>query len=134
MYKYETYSTFVQYFSNLVHAIKHLYFFIKTKNKPMKTVFLSMLTAAMFCTTTYAQTERDYIELVREVLTMEKKVAVTEIMQFTDAESGPFWELYNEYNLELYKAHNKRVAVILDFAIWKIPPEFLQGTLGINFL
>jgi hypothetical protein len=82
----------------------------------MKTTILSIAITLLFCNLTYAQSERDYVELVREVLSMEKKVAVTEVMQFTNDESGPFWELYNEYNFELYKVHNQRIAVIFDFA------------------
>ena len=82
----------------------------------MKTIFLSLLTMTIFCTSTFAQTERDYVELVREVIKMEKKVAVTEVMQFTDAESKPFWELYNEYNFELNKVQNLRISTIKDFA------------------
>lgn len=82
----------------------------------MKTTILSIAITLLFCNLTYAQSERDYIELVREVISMEKKVAVTEVMQFTNAESGPFWELYNEYNFKLSNVHNQRVAVILDFA------------------
>ncbi len=82
----------------------------------MKTTILSIVITILFCNLTYAQSERDYVELVREVLSMEKKVAVTEVMQFTNTESGPFWELYNEYNFELYKVHNQRIAVIFDFA------------------
>jgi hypothetical protein len=65
---------------------------------------------------TYAQTVDDYIELTREVLKTEKKAAVAQAMQLTDAESSPFWELYNEYNAELYKVHSKRVNIIKDFA------------------
>jgi hypothetical protein len=42
--------------------------------------------------------------------------AVAEAMQFSDAESALFWELYNEYNLEANKVHNKRIALIKDFA------------------
>jgi hypothetical protein len=37
-------------------------------------------------------------------------------MMLNDTESGPFWELYNEYNAELYKVHTKRVNIIKDFA------------------
>jgi hypothetical protein len=37
-------------------------------------------------------------------------------MMLTEAESGPFWELYNEFELELNKVHNKRFALIKDYA------------------
>ena len=63
-----------------------------------------------------AQGANDYLELTREVLKAEKKAAVTEAMQLTDAESQPFWNLYNEYQTNLYTVQNKRIAIIKDFA------------------
>ena len=64
----------------------------------------------------FAQSEDDYIEIVRDVLKTEKKVAIAEVMELSDTESGPFWELYNEYNFEMSKVQNQRVALIKDFA------------------
>jgi hypothetical protein len=64
----------------------------------------------------FAQTIDDYLEVARDVLNAEKKAIVAEAMILTDSESGPFWEMYNEYNAELYKVHTKRVNIIKDFA------------------
>ena len=64
----------------------------------------------------YAQSIDDYIEIARDVLNTEKKAAVAQAMQLSDTESAPFWELYNEYNLEANKVHNQRIALIKDFA------------------
>ncbi len=64
----------------------------------------------------FSQTLDDYLEVAREVLHTEKKAAVAEAMQLRDDESAPFWELYNEYNAELYKVYTKRVDIIKDFA------------------
>ncbi len=64
----------------------------------------------------FAQTIDDYLEVVREVMKTEKKAIVAETMQLSDSESGVFWELYNEYNAELYKVHTERVNIIKDFA------------------
>jgi hypothetical protein len=50
------------------------------------------------------------------VLKTEKKAAVAEAMQLSETESAPFWELYNEFNAELYKVHTERVNIIKDFA------------------
>ena len=63
-----------------------------------------------------AQTDNDYLELTREVLKAEKKVAVTEAMQLTEVESQPFWNLYNEYQTNLYLIQNKRIDIIKDFS------------------
>jgi len=64
----------------------------------------------------FAQTLDDYLEVARDVLNSEKKAVVAEAMMLSDTESAPFWELYNEYNNELYKVHTKRVNIIKDFA------------------
>jgi hypothetical protein len=63
-----------------------------------------------------AQSDNDYLEMSREVLKIEKKAAITEVMNLSEAESQPFWNLYNEYQGKLYTVHNKRIAGIKDFA------------------
>ena len=77
------------------------------------TLIISLI---LFCSATYAQTVDDYIEVARDVLKTEKKAAIAEAMQLTDQESGPFWELYNEFNFELSKIQNMRINAIKDFA------------------
>ena len=79
-----------------------------------KTLTILLLLAISFGT--YAQSDNDYVEMMRSVLKTEKKAAVAEAMQLTDAESGPFWELYKEYNDKMYVAQNKRIKAIKDFA------------------
>lgn len=64
----------------------------------------------------FAQTENDYLEISRDVLKVEKKAAIAEIMKLTDIESVGFWELYNEYENKNYLIQNKRIAIIKDFA------------------
>lgn len=64
----------------------------------------------------FAQSDDDYIEIVRDVLKTEKKAAIAEVIELSATESSPFWELYNEYNFELSKIQNLRIATIKDFA------------------
>jgi hypothetical protein len=63
-----------------------------------------------------SQSVDDYIEIQRSVLKTEKKAAIAEVMQFTEAESEVFWPLYNEYNEKMYATQTKRVNLIKDFA------------------
>jgi hypothetical protein len=63
-----------------------------------------------------AQSTDDYIELARDILKTEKKSAIAEGMELTDAEIAPFWELYNEYNSKLSQTQNQRVALIKNYA------------------
>jgi len=75
-----------------------------------------VISLILICSAGYTQTVDDYIEVARDVLKTEKKAAIAEAMQLTDQESGPFWELYNEFNFELSKVQNLRIEAIKDFA------------------
>lgn len=83
----------------------------------MKKSILSFVVFAFFATLIgNAQSDNDYLELTREVIKVEKKAAIAEVMQLTEAESSPFWNLYNEYQGKLYLIQNKRIAIIKDYA------------------
>jgi hypothetical protein len=83
----------------------------------MKTKMILFITGLILAINpVFAQTLDDYLEVARDVLNSEKKAVVAEAMMLSDTESAPFWELYNEYNNELYKVHTKRVNIIKDFA------------------
>jgi hypothetical protein len=77
---------------------------------------LSIFSIVIISAAIYAQAGNDYLELARDVLKTEKKAAIAEVMQLTEAESAPFWELYNEYQGKLYLVANKRIAIIKDYA------------------
>jgi len=77
---------------------------------------LSIVGIFLFSAGIYAQTENDYLELARDVLKTEKKAVIAEVMQLTESESTPFWELYNEYQGKYYLVANKRIAIIMDYA------------------
>ena len=77
---------------------------------------LFVISALILSLTIQAQTGNDYLELTRDVLKVEKKVAIADAMQLADEESQPFWNLYNEYEGKLYEVENKRIAIIKDFA------------------
>jgi len=79
--------------------------------KTIITLFLCVISISLF-----AQTENDYIEVVRSVLKTEKKAVIAEVMELTEAESVPFWELYNEYDFELSKVQNIRLNAIKEYA------------------
>ena len=77
---------------------------------------LSILSVLLISVAIYAQSDNDYLELARDVLKTEKKAAIAEVMQLNEAESTPFWNLYNEYQGKLYLVENKRIDVIRDFS------------------
>ncbi len=79
--------------------------------KLLTALFISAISISAF-----AQSVDDYAEVVRSVISTEKKVLITEVMQLSGSESTAFWALYNEYQEKLYKVGTKRVQLIKDFA------------------
>lgn len=72
--------------------------------------------ALTFCIMGFAQTSNDYLEITRDVLKTEKKAAIAEVMDLSETESQPFWNLYNEYEGKLYNLGNKRIEIIQSYA------------------
>lgn len=64
----------------------------------------------------FAQDADSYIEILKSEIKTDKKAIITETMQFTEQQSAAFWPIYNEFEYELEKLANKRIANIKDFA------------------
>lgn len=70
------------------------------------------------------QTEQDtktlnlsaYAELIRRDVLAQKVVIITEVMGFTEAEDAAFWPIYREYDAEMAKLADERVALIAEYA------------------
>ena len=59
---------------------------------------------------------RAYTELLRADIRAEKVALITEMMQFTEAEDTKFWPVYREYEAELTKINDDRIALIKEYA------------------
>ena len=55
-------------------------------------------------------------ELLRSDLRSQKIAVITEMMQFTEAEDTKFWPVYREYELELSRINDDRLALIESYA------------------
>jgi len=56
-----------------------------------------------------------YAELLRSDVRAEKVAILTEVMGFSEAEDKAFWPIYREYDTEMSKLGDERVALISDF-------------------
>lgn len=63
-----------------------------------------------------AQTNTDLIELMRSDIRTEKRAIVTKAMHLDEAQGTKFWPVYSEYEAELTKMNDQRVALIKDYA------------------
>lgn len=57
-----------------------------------------------------------YVELLRSDVRTQKVAIITEVMGFTEAESAKFWPIYREYDAEMAKLGDARVALIAEYA------------------
>ena len=57
-----------------------------------------------------------YVELLRSDIRSQKIAIITEIMQFTEDEDTIFWPVYREYEIELAKLNDQRIALIKEYA------------------
>lgn len=77
-----------------------------------KTILIFFVTVASM----FAQDLNSYIELLKSDMKTEKKVIISEVMQFTENDSKLFWDLYRDYELEMDKLASKRIEYIKEFA------------------
>jgi hypothetical protein len=59
---------------------------------------------------------RAYVELLRSDLRSQKIAIITELMDFTEAEDAKFWPVYREYETQLAKINDDRLALIKEYA------------------
>jgi len=59
---------------------------------------------------------RAYAEFLRSDLRSQKVAIITELMGFTEAEDAKFWPVYREYEAELAKVNDERLALIKEYA------------------
>ena len=59
---------------------------------------------------------RAYIELLRGDIRGQKVAVISEVMSFTEAEAVKFWPIYQEYQGEIAKLMDRKLAGIKDYA------------------
>jgi hypothetical protein len=59
---------------------------------------------------------RAYAELLRSDVRTQKVAIITQVVGFTEAEDKAFWPIYREYDAEMSKLGDERVALIADYS------------------
>jgi hypothetical protein len=57
-----------------------------------------------------------YAELLRSDVRTQKVAIIAQVMEFTEAEDAAFWPIYREYDAEMSKLGDERVALIAEYA------------------
>ena len=58
----------------------------------------------------------EYIKLLREDVSSEKAKLLGQVMQFDAEDAAKFWPIYRDYDAELRKVNDLRVANILEYS------------------
>ncbi len=58
----------------------------------------------------------EYAELLRSDVRAQKVAIITEVMNFTEAENAAFWPIYRDFDAEMAKLGDERVALIEEYA------------------
>lgn len=77
---------------------------------------LLFILIAITFTNVIAQDVDNYIELLKSDVKADKVEIITEVMNFTDEQGDKFWPIYREFEFELDKLSDTRIANIKDFA------------------
>ena len=95
--------------------------------RPMATLVLLLAASATGYLQTPQPAEREareaktlnltaYAELLRSDVRAQKIAILTEVMGFTEAEDKVFWPIYRDYDAEMAKLGDERVALIAEYA------------------
>jgi hypothetical protein len=95
----------------------------------LRSVFLGLSFSAVVVTTLCAQEKhvkdpsesqvlniQTYIELLRTDLNAQKRQIVNETMQLDDKQARIFWPIYNDYEADLDKLGDEKLAIIQEYA------------------
>jgi len=75
-----------------------------------------LLIVAMFIVTTGALAQQNAIELLRQDLKTGKVALMTANLPLSDSQATTFWPIYREYDNELSKLGDRRIAVLKRYA------------------
>jgi hypothetical protein len=64
----------------------------------------------------WAQTVRDDIEVMLELVQVERKAVVAQNMELTAEESEAFWPVYNDYAQKLRELNQRDAKLVIDYA------------------
>ena len=78
-------------------------------------------------TDTQQKNLQEYIELLRSNVRQQKDEIMGAVMALNVDQAAKFWPIYEEYDAELTKLNNLRVANIQDYARQLRPDDRCQG-------
>jgi len=78
--------------------------------------YILLFAASLMATFTYAQSNKEEVDLVQAAFGMDKKTAVAEFVKPSAAQKDAFWKLYDEYETQRKELGKQRIALLEQYA------------------
>jgi hypothetical protein len=78
--------------------------------------YILLVAASLMASFTYAQSNKEEVDLVQAAFGMDKKAAVAEFVKPSEAQKAAFWKLYDEYETQRKELGKQRIALLEQYA------------------
>jgi hypothetical protein len=78
--------------------------------------YILIIAVSLFASITYAQSDKEEIDLMQAAFGMNKKAAVAEFVKVSDTQKDAFWKLYDEYETQRKDLGKQRIELLKQYA------------------
>jgi hypothetical protein len=78
--------------------------------------YILVIAATLMASVSYAQSNKEEVDLMQAAFGMDKKAVVAEFVKPTPAQKDAFWKLYDEYETQRKELGKQRIAVLEQYA------------------
>ena len=78
--------------------------------------YILIIAASFLATFTYAQSNKEEVDLMQAAFGMDKKAAVAEFVTPAASQKDAFWKLYDEYETQRKELGKQRIALLEQYA------------------
>jgi hypothetical protein len=78
--------------------------------------YILIVAASLLATFTYAQSNKEEVDLMQAAFGMDKKAVVTEFVTPAASQKDAFWKLYDEYETQRKDLGRQRIALLEEYA------------------
>jgi hypothetical protein len=78
--------------------------------------YILLVAASLLASFTYAQSNKEEVDLVQAAFGMDKKAVVAEFVKPSDTQKDAFWKLYDQYETERKALGKQRIELLNQYA------------------
>jgi hypothetical protein len=78
--------------------------------------YILIIAASLMATFTYAQSNKEEVDLMQAAFGMDKKAAVAEFVKPAPAQKDAFWKIYDEYETQRKDLGKQRIELLKQYA------------------